>query len=151
LGRTNQDDSCFCAQTSSTRSVSASPVLDHALPDIREIYPAATRVDVSHKALSIAISLYLIIMIIIPVVFVSLSLLHSVAADCPPVVVLIGIFTFDCEQFIILLQRVVRAGICEKDRLIIIDIWLSIIRIWRGVNGIGKLLYSFVSSWRRTR
>jgi len=36
--------------------------------------------------------------------------------------VVIGIFTFDCEQFIILLQWAVRAGICEKNRLTIIDI-----------------------------
>jgi hypothetical protein len=57
LSRTNQDDPCFCAQTSSTRPVSASPVLDHVLSDIREIHPAATRVHVSHEALSIAIRL----------------------------------------------------------------------------------------------
>ena len=69
-------------------------------------------------------------MIIVPVFLVTLSLLHRVAAECPLVVVVIGIFfTFDCEQFIILLQWAVRAGICEKNRLSIIDIWFPIIRI----------------------
>lgn len=68
-------------------------------------------------------------MTIIPAFLVTLSLLHRVAADCPFVVVVIGIFFFDCEQFIILLQWAVRAGICEKNRLSIIDIWFPIIRI----------------------
>jgi hypothetical protein len=90
-------------------------------------------------------------MTIIPAFLVKLSLLHPVTADCPFVVVIIGIFTFDCKKFIILLQWAVRAGICEKNRLIIIDIWFSIIRIWRRVNCLGKLLYPFVNNWRRTR
>jgi hypothetical protein len=68
-------------------------------------------------------------MTIVPVFLVTFSLLHLVAADCPLVVVVIGVFTFDCEQFIILLQWAVRAGICEKNRLSIIDIWFPIIRI----------------------
>jgi hypothetical protein len=70
-------------------------------------------------------------MTIIMAFSVTLSLLHGVAADCPfvVVVVVIGIFFFDCEQFIILLQWAVRAGICEKNRLSIIDIWFPIIRI----------------------
>jgi hypothetical protein len=67
--------------------------------------------------------------IIIPAFLVKLSLLHPVTADCPLVVVLIGIFTLDCKQFIILLQCAVRTGICEKNRLIIINIWFPIIRI----------------------
>jgi hypothetical protein len=68
-------------------------------------------------------------MTIIPVVFlVMLSLLHLVAADYPFVVVIIGVFTFDCEQLVILLQWAVRAGICEKNRLSVIDIWFPIIR-----------------------
>jgi hypothetical protein len=90
-------------------------------------------------------------MAIIRAVFVTLSLLRPVAADRPLVVVVIGIFTFDCEQFIILLQWAVRAGICKKNRLIIIDIWFPIFRIRRRVNCLGKLIYSFVSSRRRTR
>lgn len=151
LSQTNQDDPCFCAQTSSTRPVRASPVLDHVLSDIREIYPAASRVDVSHEALSIAISLCPIVMTIIRVFLVRLSLFHPVAADCPLVVVVIGIFTFDCKQFLVLLQWAARAGICEKNRLIIIDIWFPKIRIWRRVNRLGKLLDSFVRIQRGTR
>jgi len=68
-------------------------------------------------------------MTIVRVFLVMLSLLHPVAADCPLVVVVIRIFTFDCEQCVILLQWAVRAGICEKNRLSIIDVWLPIIRI----------------------
>jgi hypothetical protein len=120
---TNQDDPGFCTQISSTRVVGASPVLDHVLSDIREIYPTATRVDVSHEALSIVVNLYPIIMsIIIRAFLVTLSLLHLVATHSPLVLVVVGIFTFDCKQFIILLQWAMRAGICEKNRLIIIDI-----------------------------
>lgn len=130
MSPTNQDDPCFCAQTSSNRPVSAFPALA-VLSDIREIYPTATRIDVSHEALSILINLCPIIMTIFRAFLVALSLLDLVAADCPLFVVVIGIFTFDCEQLFILLQWAMRAGICEKNRLIIIDIWFPIIRILR--------------------
>ena len=133
--RTNQDNPCFCAQTSSTRTVDT-PVLDYVLS---EIYPAATCDDVSHEGLSVAINLCLIIMTIIRALLVTFSLLHPVAAGCPLAVVVIRIFTFDCKQFIILLQWAVRAGICQKNRLVIIDIWFPIIRSCRRVNCLGKL------------
>jgi len=41
-----------------------------------------------------------------------------------------------------------RARICEKNRLAIIDVWFLVIRIWGRVDGLGELLDSFVSSWR---
>jgi hypothetical protein len=53
-------------------------------------------------------------MTIVPVFLVTLSLLHPVTNDHRLVVVLvIGIFLFDCKQFSILLQWAVCAGICE--------------------------------------
>jgi len=58
---------------------------------------------VSHEALSIVIWLYTIIKTIIPAFLVIHSMLHPLASDCSlvVVVVVIGIFAFDCEQFIV--------------------------------------------------
>jgi hypothetical protein len=91
-------------------------------------------VGVSHEASSITIRLSPIFMIIVRIFWVTLSdhrrLLLGVA---------VGIFAFDCEQFIIMfLQWAVRAGICEKNGLIIINVWFPEIGIWRRVNCLGK-------------
>ena len=134
--RTNQDDPCFRAQVSSFGP--ACPVLNHVLSKVREIYPAAARVDVPHEALSITVKLCPIILTIIRVFLVRFLLLRSVTSDRHRLV-LVWIF-FDHKQFVVLSQWAVRAGICEKNRLIIVYVCIAKIGIWRRVNCLGKLL-----------
>jgi hypothetical protein len=75
ITRTNQDDSCLRAQAPLTRP--RNPILDRILSEIGEIYPAATRMGVSHETLSVAIML--------PHLFVRITAFH-------------------CEQLIVLLR-----------------------------------------------
>ena len=76
--------------------------------------------------------------------------LRSVTSDRRLVLLILIWMFFDYEQFIILLQWAVRAGICEENRLVIIDVCFPKIGIWRRVNRLGELLDSFVSGCSRT-
>jgi len=104
---TDQDDSCFRAQAPLTRP--GNPILDHILSGIGKIYPAATRMGISHETLSVAITLRLII---VPIVRVFLIALSPIMSDPH---LFVRITAFHREQLIVLLRLVVCAGICEKD------------------------------------
>ena len=110
---TDQNDARLRTQTLSDSR--GSPILKRVLPRVREIYPAAAGVDISHENILVAVSFYFVLV---------------------AVAVAINIFSLDCEQFLVLL---VRAGISEKDRLVIVDVGLPGNRIWCGMDRLRQL------------
>ena len=114
-GRRSTDQNDARLRTQILSGSRGSPILKRVLPRVREIYPAAAGVDISHENILVAVSFYFVLV---------------------AVVVAIDIFSLDCEQFLVLL---VRAGISEKDRLVIVDVGLPGSRIWCGMDRLRKL------------
>ena len=116
-GRRSTDQNDARLRTQTLSGSRGSPILKRVLPRVREIYPAAAGVDISHENILVAVSFY----------FVLVAVAVAVAID---------IFSLDCEQFLVLL---VRAGISEKDRLVIVDVGLPGNRIWCGMDRLRQL------------
>ena len=114
-GRRSTDQNDARLRTQTLSGSRGSPILKRVLPRVREIYPAAAGVDISHENILVAVSFYFVLV---------------------AVVVAIDIFSLDCEQFLVLL---VRAGISEKDRLVIVDVGLPGNRIWCGMDRLRQL------------
>ena len=110
-GRRSTDQNDARLRTQTLSGSRGSPILKRVLPRVREIYPAAAGVDISHENILVAVSFYFVL-------------------------VAIDIFSLDCEQFLVLL---VRAGISEKDRLVIVDVGLPGNRIWCGMDRLRQL------------
>ena len=114
-GRRSTDQNDARLRTQTLSGSRGSPILKRVLPRVREIYPAAAGVDISHEDILVAVSFYFVLV---------------------AVAVTIDIFSLDCEQFLVLL---VRAGISEKDRLVIVDVGLPGNRIWCGMDRLRQL------------
>lgn len=114
-GRRSTDQNDARLRTQTLSGSRGSPILKRVLPRVREIYPAAAGVDISHENILVAVSFYFVLV---------------------AVAVAIDIFSLDCEQFLVLL---VRAGISEKDRLVIVDVGLPGNRIWCGMDRLRQL------------
>lgn len=114
-GRRSTDQNDARLRTQTLSGSRGSPILKRVLPRVREIYPAAAGVDISHEDILVAVSFYFVLV---------------------AVAVAIDIFSLDCEQFLVLL---VRAGISEKDRLVIVDVGLPGNRIWCGMDRLRQL------------